>query len=387
MIRRAPARLLGVLVALVLAAPAHAADHLQLGISVGDPASPHALDHVVRITGVRPPLVMWYQSWSEPLFYDNQMQAVERVGATPIVTWDPRTSAGPISLSDVANGSHDEYLREAAQTAKGYGRPLYVRFAHEMNLLTTIYGSSHRSDTPASFVAAWRHVVSVFREAGATNVRWIWSPNVDCGGRCPFTAFYPGDAWVDWVALDGYNVGTAASWSQWTPLGSLFGHSYDTLAHLTDKPMMIGETASTDAGGSKPDWILDGLLHDVPDRLPRVRSVIWFDRDKEHRWQIDSSPDSLTAFRAVARSPLYVGHSPAIARRLERAARHRTAHTDHVDRLFWGIAIVLGAGALILMLIVLIGGRREPLPRRRSAPDAGDVPTEPPKARARVTVP
>lgn len=379
MIRRATTGLVGVLAALVVAAPVYAAGPRQLGLSVGDPGQPHAIDRVVRMTGVRPPLIMWYQSWSEPLFWPKQIEAVQRVGATPVVTWDPRTEAGPISLSDVANGSHDDYIRRAAKAAKTFAQPLYVRFAHEMNLLTTVYRSTHRSDTPASFVAAWRHVVSVFRAQGATNVRWVWSPNVDCGGQCPFTAFYPGDAWVDWVALDGYNVGTAASWSHWTPLGSLFGESYDTLARLTQKPMMIGETGSTDVGGSKPDWILNGLLHELPNRLPRVRAVVWFNRDKEQGWQIDSSPQSLAAFRAVAHSPEYGGGSASLARRLEAAARRPAKHAPgHVDRLVLGIAIGLGAGALLLLVLAMLvrGGRKTLPPRRRDGPPPSPEPAE-----------
>lgn len=354
MIRRLPVRLGGALVALLLAsAPVQASAPRQLGISVGDPGQPHALDRIVRLERARPPLVMWYQSWSEPLFYPRQMRAVSRVGATPIITWSPRSEAGPIPLDEVADGSHDDYLKKAAYAANDFGRPLYIRFAHEMNLLTTVYRSSHLSDSPASFRRAWRHVVSVFRSAGANNVKWIWSPNIDCGGRCPFTAFYPGDAWVDWVALDGYNNGTSASWSRWTPLGELFGPSYRTLGRLTRKPMMIGETGSADIGGSKPDWILRGLLHDVPEQLPRVRVVIWFNRDKEHNWQIDSSRDSLQAFRAVVRSSLYGGPSPAAVQGFERAARlgARPLHEGAISR---AGSILVAAGVLLLVVLGLI---------------------------------
>lgn len=307
MLRRGP--LLPVLLALVLGTPAvaSAAHPIALGVSVRDPGQSGALARAKRLLGRRPAIVMWYQTFAEPIAYPSQLRAIGRLGTTPMITWDPIGPDGPIPLGDIAAGRSDAYLRQAAATIRGYHRPVFVRFAHEMNLLTTIYRGSHPGDTAAGFAAAWRHVVELFRAEGAGNARWVWSPNIDCGGRCPFTAFFPGDRWVDWVGLDGYNVGTSASWSHWTSLRDLFGDSYRELAGLTAKPMMIAETGSAEMGGSKARWIRTGLLQTVPQDLPRIRAVVWFDKRKEQPWQIDSSPSSLAAFRTVSRSPLYRG--------------------------------------------------------------------------------
>ena len=125
-----------------------------------------------------------------------------------------------------------------------------------MNLSDNTWGPGVNGNTPEEFVAAWRHVVSVFRAVGATNVLWVWSPNVDCGGQCPFDAFYPGDAWVDWVALDGYNYGPVDD-VPWMSMAQIFGPSYDDLTALTTKPLMIAETASTEEGGDKAAWITE----------------------------------------------------------------------------------------------------------------------------------
>lgn len=280
---------------------------IALGASIDDaPDHPSTLTAYTTLVGRAPAIVSWYQSWSEPLFYSGQMPPVAAMGAAPMITWDPIVDGHGIPLKDIASGREDGIIRAAALEAKGWGHLILVRFAHEMNLFGSTYGPSANHNTSEQFVAAWRHVVDLFRQLGATNVRWVWSPNVDCGGSCPFTAFYPGDAWVDWVALDGYNY-AGVDHVQWLTFDQIFRSSYDTLAALTDKPMMIGETASAETGGDKAQWITTGLLRTVPTSMPRIRALVWFDRLKETDWRVNSSASSLAAFREVVASPLYQG--------------------------------------------------------------------------------
>jgi beta-mannanase len=172
-----------------------------------------------------------------------------------------------------------------------------------MNLSGSAWGPGHGGNTPQAFVAAWRHVVTIFRDEHATNVEWVWSPNVYCSGSCPFTSFYPGDSWVDWAALDGYNYASLSN-DPWQTFAQIFGPSYQILTHLSDKPVMIGETSSAEAGGSKAQWIT-GMTQALASEFPRVRAIVWFQRVKETDWRVDSSPQSLDAFRAVARSRLF----------------------------------------------------------------------------------
>lgn len=343
---------------LCLAASAQAAGRIALGVSAGDPGRPKALHHFLSATGARIRFVMWYQSWSEPLFFPSQLRTVEQVRATPIITWDPDRIGEPTRLSDVIVGRFDGYLRTAAESAREYHKPIFIRFAHEMNLRTTFQGAQHHGETSQQFVLAWRHVVDLFRAEHATNVRFVWSPNIDCNKLCPFSSYYPGDQWVDWVALDGYNIGNTKSWSHWTGLTQIFASSYHTLTHLTTKPMMIGETATTASGGDKARWIETALLHDVPVDLPRVRAVVWFDRQKEEDWRVDSSRRSLAAFRAVARTSLYGG----VNRQLIRLLRSfRVQGTTHVRYWLFGLAsLLVGATAVGL-------GRRRTAQRRDAA--------------------
>ena len=70
-------------------------------------------------------------------------------------------------------------------------------------------------------------------------MRWVWSPNAfSAGASWPSLAsLYPGDSYVDWVALDGYNDGTDtnAGSGGWQSFTQLFGYSYDALSSADPK--------------------------------------------------------------------------------------------------------------------------------------------------------
>ncbi len=277
---------------------------ISIGVTVSGDVDSVALDSYSKLAGRSPALVLWYQSWAEPIVYPRQLLASKQRGITPVITWIPQIGARGVPLRAIARGTWDRYLLASALLAKSASVPLLVRFAHEMNLKDSAYGPGQEGNTAADFIAAWRHVVSVFRASKVTNVRWVWSPNVDCHRACPFSAFYPGDAYVDWVGLDGYNY-AGTSHLPWTSLADVFSASYISLTRLTTRPLMICETGSSEFGGDKAKWIRVGLLADLPRLFPRVRAVIWFDRLKETDWRVNSSAAVLLAWRDVVASRQY----------------------------------------------------------------------------------
>jgi beta-mannanase len=297
-------------------APASAPGSIALGAQPeGAPWDPAKIDQFTNKVGTSPKIVMWYESWSDTGFSAARMEAVTSRGGMPMMTWEPWNfrlgrDQSAYALRTIVRGDHDAYVRQWARDARAWGKPLYLRFAHEMNGNWYPWSPGVNGNTAAEYVAAWRHIHSIFQQEGATNVRWVWSPNVATGSSTPFAEVYPGDAYVDWVALDGYNWGTTQSWSNWQSLASVFGPSYDALVKMTNKPMMIAETASAEAGGDKAAWIRQGLLSDLPTRFPRVRAVIWFDLNKETDWRVNSSPTALAAYKEVATSPTYQGRLP-----------------------------------------------------------------------------
>ncbi len=278
------------------------------------------LDHFTEMVGSKPATVMLYQNWESNSTFDPAMlDAVASRGAMPIVTWAPQDplrgrNQRKYSLQKIVNGRYDTYIRGWARDAAAWGQPLYLRFAHEMNYTGYPWSIGVNGNTGADYVAAWRYIHDIFVQEGAHNVQWVWSPLADIPtSRALLEEMYPGDDYVDWLALDGYNWGTeglAPALAEWRTVEEIFGPAYDKVTSISTKPMMIAETASAEVGGSKAEWIRDGLLEDVPSRLPRVRAVVWFSSNKLMDWRVNSSPESLAAYSDVASSCLYQGRLP-----------------------------------------------------------------------------
>lgn len=279
---------------------------------------PSEINEFTEMVGEKPSTVMVYQNWEEHGEFDRGLiDAVRARGATPLVTWaprDPERGRGQreYSLQKITRGRYDTYIRQWARGAAAWGDPLYLRFAHEMNSHFFPWGVGVKGNTGADYVAAWRHIHDIFAQEGATNVRWVWSPLADVPtSRDALEQMYPGDDYVDWLALDGYNWGTEGlALAEWRTMAEIFGPFHDKLADISDKPMMIAEVASAEAGGSKANWIEEGLLEDVPSRLPQVRAVVWFSSNKLMDWRVNSSQESLAAYSRVAASCLYQGQLP-----------------------------------------------------------------------------
>jgi len=280
----------------------------------GAPWDPTKIDAFTSLIGKSPAIVMWYQSWANTgskEFSPTRMNAVVARGAMPMVTWEPHDYTRGVdqptfALRVIASGTHDAYIRQWARDAKAWGKPFYLRFGHEMNGNWYSWGQGVNGNSPEHYIAAWRRIVNIFRAEGTTNVRWVWCP---MAGR-PFTTLYPGDSYVDWVGLDGYNWGTSQSWSSWKSMLMVFGSSYTTLASMTTKPILIGETASATVGGDKAAWIRQGFLTDLPTKFPRIKAVIWFHKLKEADWRINSSATTLDAYKAAVVDSRYQGRLP-----------------------------------------------------------------------------
>lgn len=276
------------------------------------------VDEFASLTGAPPAIIMVYQDWATRrmnTFDRSRMEAIVSRGATPLVTWEPWNyrkgrDQADYALRTIVSGQHDAYLHRWARDVAAWGKPLYLRFAHEMNGTWYPWAVGVNGNTAAEYVAAWRHVVTIFRAEQAHNVRWVWTPiAVDVGIRA-FTDLYPGDDYVDWVGLDAYNWGTSQSWSIWRSFDQIIDASYQTLTAMTDRPLMIGEMAATERGGDKAAWITDAFLTTVPTRYPRIKAIVWFQANKETDWRVNSSTASLNAYRAVVAAPLYQGRLP-----------------------------------------------------------------------------
>lgn len=278
-------------------------------------SDPGLLDWYTRLVGHMPAIVSFGGDFVHSTGFDlATMNAIRARGAMPMYTMDPDNDLNgniqPMYAdAQIASGRYDQYFRLWAEAAAAWGHPLLLRFAPEFNGWWSSWGTSQitgTKNTPAAFIAMWRHVHDIFTAAGAKNVQWVWCANTDDPGTTPYALDYPGDAYVDWVAIDGYNWG-AYPYHTWRSLAEVFGPSYNEVTSLTDKPVMIAETGSVELGGNKAAWITDAFLNIIPNDFPLIRAVVIFESIDEHDWRMDSSPSALAAFRSVVASPLYSG--------------------------------------------------------------------------------
>jgi len=287
------------------------------------PGTAQALNDFSTKTGRDPAFVTWYQDWvGDSGFVPQHFALLEGRTITPMLSWSPSNLSKygksvrqpEYSLSKIASGDWDAYIRRTGRGMRNYGKPVYLRFAHEMNGDWYPWGVGVNGNRPGDYVAAWRHVHDIFEQEGATNVRWVWSPNAKTE-LASYESLYPGDKYVDWVAIDGYNW-TTANRGGWRSFSQIFASSYDEMTKLTSKPVMIGETASAEASTgpsgptSKASWIEDAYLSALPARFPQVKAILWFSVDYDRDWRVDSSPESLKTYKRVIDKPKYNGTLP-----------------------------------------------------------------------------
>lgn len=249
-------------------------------------------------------------------FPRREMQTIRRHGAVPFFSWSsqaiPSTMDQPdYQLSDVIAGRYDGFIRDWARDARRWGKPFYLRFNWEMNGEWFPWAEGVNGNRPGEFVRAWRHVHDIFAEVGATNPIWVWCPNVDFEDSLrDLSSVYPGHAYVEWTCLDGYNSGTNPNKrDRWRTFDQLYERTYREIVEkiAPRKPMVIGEIASTEHGGSKARWIAE-MLQALPRDYPKIRGLVWFDKfENGVDWPIETSESALSAFARGIGRPAYRG--------------------------------------------------------------------------------
>ncbi len=228
-----------------------------------------------------------FEAWTDP-FPTEYGPTVRDKGKTFVVFWEQTGEP----LDDIIAGRADATINQFAAGAKAYAGPVILAPLHEMNGNWNSWSGTVGTNTPAKVISAWRHIHDLF--SGATNVKFAWTVNsnsVPDTAANAITAYYPGDAYTDYVAIDGFNNGLP-----WLTFDQIFSQPLQTLAQYK-KPIYILSMASA-PGSLKPDWITDALTVQMP-RHPEVVGWVWFNQIKTYNWRVDSDSASLTAFKAA----------------------------------------------------------------------------------------
>jgi hypothetical protein len=257
-----------------------------VGISVsGYPQRPALLNSTIQAFGINPNVISLYYVFGRQIS-STEIASLCASGRFPLVEID----TNKMPLQSIVNGSQDAILRSYATQFGTTQVPIAIDFNHEFNGPWFDWGYKHA--TAPVFVAAWRHMVTVFRQNGATNVLWIWNPNVN--GKATVTdlqAWYPGDAYVNWIGLDGYFYNPGDTFE------SIFNPTLNQIRQFTKLPWLIVETGAnpTSQRVRAINSIFAGVQH-----AEGLLGLIWFDYNaySGHDWKIDQDPAALAAFRS-----------------------------------------------------------------------------------------
>jgi mannan endo-1,4-beta-mannosidase len=274
-----------------------------LGVPVGVyepgfPRDPTAARGFAADTGVRPRMLVYFSSWGEQ-FVTAFATAAHSNGAVPVVQLEPTN----VPLPSITGGKSDTYLRQYALAVREYRFPVILSFGHEMNGYWYSWGNTQSA--PAQFIAAWRHVVTVFRAAGATNVKWLWAindftPGLATGKKSvsgDIQQWWPGQQWVDLAGVDGYYYTSDLTFDL------VFGSAITAIRKLTSVPVMIAETAVGTT--TKRETQINGLLAGA--KANNLFGIVWFDSAQsgglyQQNWNLEADPFAAATFKAAVAS-------------------------------------------------------------------------------------
>jgi hypothetical protein len=236
-----------------------------------------------------------YANWDTP---EPTSQLVWDVanGVVPLLSIGPLTASGSVvPWAQIASGSDDAAIVAQAKGLASLGAPVLLGFDHEANL--------HTGDgTPADYVAAWRHYVTVVRQY-APNVSFVLILSQFAYDQNYINSWYPGDSYVDWVGADGYNHDfCGSSTSGWQSFRSIFS-AFNSFAVAHKRPAVVAEWASVEdpnVPGRKAAWITEA--GQTMERWPQIKAASYFDSYgtlPTCDWPLTSSASATQAFAAL----------------------------------------------------------------------------------------
>jgi hypothetical protein len=254
-------------------------------------------DLTAKQTGCRPKWRGVYASVAAPF----ELSRLTEAAGVPFLTVQPKDLTSVVEQKDWAiaktiEGKHDKQLKAIAETVAEYGDLVVIRYAPEMNGNWSPWAAGVNGNKDGEYAEAWRHTVSLFRKAGATNALWLWAPNIARGATVKgISQFWPGDDYVDLVGFTGYGVGSSFYSFESSP-NQTYNPTMKLLAPYSKKPVILAETGVN--GANKTEWITG--LGPWLRAHPNVIGLVWTDEKPPHSnadWRFDESPEHLKAFK------------------------------------------------------------------------------------------
>lgn len=228
----------------------------------------------------------YQQWWGDSRDFDRTWaDKVAEDGRVPMITWEPwlkpensvtDPDQRPELLDRIADGEWDDYIERYAAAAADYRNPMVIRFMHEVNGTWYPWAAEVNGNTPQAFQRAFRHVHGIFERAGASNVSWVFGIDSHETSTEELETLYPGDDYVDWVGLSGFNWGPEGYYALERSFLAAFKSTVDLVTPL-GKPVMLSEVGTSALSLDPAGW-LEGALSDVRE-LPSVKAMVLFNAD------------------------------------------------------------------------------------------------------------
>jgi beta-mannanase len=235
-------------------------------------------------------LVNVYHQWADGFPSAADIQFVQQ-GKVLMISWNGNDVAG------IASGAQDAVITARAAAIKELGSPILLRWRWEMNRpnLAVHVGS------PAEYIAAWKHIRSIFRAVGATNVGWVWCPLATNFETTQGPAFYPGDDQVDWLCTDVYPGPTRASFGA-------VSAEFMAWAASHSKPIVIGEYGSESSNPQQTQWIAGAAAYALAH--PQIKAMTYFEvnlveKGVDRNFLLEGTTGPLQAFRSMVANPWF----------------------------------------------------------------------------------
>lgn len=274
-------------------------------------------------------VVTWFASayengrmtnWSQN--YAPNLARVKRLGAVSLIkfstqdyVYDKTKKIADLKL--IANGTWDEYFKQSALAIKQFGGPVFISINHEMNGNWYPYSQAYPGSrtTAADYKAAWRRIVDIFNSNGATNVAWVWSPNVPDVGGVPYQDYYPGDNYVDWVGVSLYSGNDPRAmdgiYKQFSARKPFFITEWATAPEQNRyNAKFPGEVA----------WVKE-FFETLNQNYPRVRAISWFNWNQgDGDYRLQRVPAQARAYAADVAAPRYLDSAGSLVGNTSRPA-------------------------------------------------------------------
>lgn len=276
------------------------------------------ISNYATAAGKKTAVVTWFASayengrmtsWRQN--YATNLTRVRRIGAASLIKFSTQdanfhSTRKMAELPDIGRGVWDAYFTEAALVLKEFKGPVFFSMNHEMNGNWYPYSQAYPGSktTASDFVRAWQRVVNIFRQNGANNVAFVWSPNVPDVGGVSFAQYYPGDAYVDWVGVSLY------SGNDPTAMDTIYR------AYAAKKPFFITEWATAPEQSKynprfpgEVEWVRQ-FFTTLDRRYPRVKAISWFNwNNRDGDYRLSRVPAQAQAYKQDVANSRYIDSS------------------------------------------------------------------------------